>query len=272
MRENMKRAESISSKLQSSGRCDHLYHPLTLDQQKRKQLAGDVQGKAGDDKSDVLGKFGIQGGGVGSITFLEESELASKGVRSALKVRQAFQFFLKKYDTDGSGKLELTEFSRILQERGKCKLSEEASAKMMRHLDKDGNGCIDEDEFVAWSLGQNIGEGVGATDLQDRKAAKQSEPIDPVGDGLSIPGVKTQLPVGLTFGTFCSLLARSKAWHAACKSGVDKVGDELTETESARLADAQAGFDAEKEWPVVVEEARKYVMDPCHQTDHVIRL
>ena len=61
------------------------------------------------------------------------------------------------------------------------------------------------------SSSETGGEGGGGRGGASATAGPSSATSNTVGNGSSIPGVKTKLPAGLTFDTFCSLLARSKA-------------------------------------------------------------
>ena len=58
-------------------------------------------------------------------------------------VRETFATF----DEDGSGDIDKTEFSKLIDALG-LEISEKKQAEIMREIEKEGNGCMDYDEFV----------------------------------------------------------------------------------------------------------------------------
>ncbi len=60
----------------------------------------------------------------------------------------------KKYDTDGSGKIDAEELTNLCSELG-APLSPEEMSDAMAALDADNSGSIDKDEFTAWFEGRN---------------------------------------------------------------------------------------------------------------------
>lgn len=55
----------------------------------------------------------------------------------------------EKYDEDGSGSIDISELTRLLEDIGGSFTQKELN-DAMNELDKDGNGILDQDEFVDW--------------------------------------------------------------------------------------------------------------------------
>jgi calmodulin len=75
-----------------------------------------------------------------------EKELAQMNIKTEQGVRDLF----KKYDTDGSGELDIAELSKAVASlHGRdTKVTDVRAA--LKAMDTDGNGTIDEEEFVQW--------------------------------------------------------------------------------------------------------------------------
>jgi len=68
--------------------------------------------------------------------------------RQDIELQRAFKHF----DTDGSGKLDVIEMKRVLQDMGSNPLTDDQVQSLLTNVDVDGDGLIDYGEFVQFLL------------------------------------------------------------------------------------------------------------------------
>ena len=88
-----------------------------------------------------------------------------------------------KFDTDGNGTMDIKEMMQMAEALGfPFKSSDEASATF-RHMDKDGNGRITENEFVRWWHEEKD------DDLRKKLGDQFKFSVEKLGDGSGSRGV-----------------------------------------------------------------------------------
>jgi hypothetical protein len=85
--------------------------------------------------------------------------------------REAFA----RFDADGSGSIDQSEFRQVLRAIGRPATRDEAAA-MFRSIDSDGSGSIDRNEFMAWWLSAGVA-------FLDGESESEADDDDDDGDG-----------------------------------------------------------------------------------------
>jgi Ca2+-binding EF-hand superfamily protein len=78
---------------------------------------------------------------------LETGEIGSITTEQRREIEATFDMF----DTDGGGEIDSREFREVMSSLG-VNVTEEEAAEKLKVLDKDNNGSISKEEFVAWHI------------------------------------------------------------------------------------------------------------------------
>ena len=84
----------------------------------------------------------------------------------------------KKFDTDGSGELDMNELRELFVALG-ATFSKKEMEEVMQQLDMSGDGLVDEDEFVEWWTNRSLNNrrGGGLLALKLRKLASKAQQL-----------------------------------------------------------------------------------------------
>ncbi|KAK1938175.1 Calmodulin [Phytophthora citrophthora] len=89
----------------------------------------------------------IDEAGNGFISFKEFSRVYDRGIKPSVKVEHDLLATFKKFDRDGTGEIEYSDFQRMMNEVGVK--DKEVIAELLGEIDKDGRGSINFNKFAS---------------------------------------------------------------------------------------------------------------------------